>query len=247
MLDAARVRTARLQRDAGRRRAKSAVTASAATPRGSARSASRVNPALDGERRDARRIAATVATADGRTTERRSNRLMPHHNPPDDVHEAASRPARRPSPWSARRRIPTARRTASCGSCSSVGYHVIPVNPNETEVLGERAYASLADVPERIDIVDVFRRAEYHAGHRGRGREGRREGAVAAAGRRERRGGGAGRSRRTDGGDGRVHRRDARVLQVPKKSPSGLKHGAATTPSTPTRFPSRACVTSVSS
>jgi uncharacterized protein len=42
----------------------------------------------------------------------------------------------------------------------SVGYRVIPVNPHETEVLGERAYASLIDVPERIDIVDVFRRAE---------------------------------------------------------------------------------------
>ena len=43
----------------------------------------------------------------------------------------------------------------------SVGYRVIPVNPNETDVLGERAYPSLLDVPERIDIVDVFRRAEY--------------------------------------------------------------------------------------
>jgi uncharacterized protein len=41
-----------------------------------------------------------------------------------------------------------------------VGYRVIPVNPRETEVLGERAYPSLIDVPERIDIVDVFRRAE---------------------------------------------------------------------------------------
>jgi predicted CoA-binding protein len=42
-----------------------------------------------------------------------------------------------------------------------VGYHVIPVNPNETTVLGQRAYASLIQVPERIDIVDVFRRAEF--------------------------------------------------------------------------------------
>jgi predicted CoA-binding protein len=42
----------------------------------------------------------------------------------------------------------------------SVGYRVIPVNPRETEILGERAYPSLIDVPERIDIVDVFRRAE---------------------------------------------------------------------------------------
>lgn len=40
------------------------------------------------------------------------------------------------------------------------GYRVIPVNPRETEILGERAYPSLADVPERIDIVDVFRRPE---------------------------------------------------------------------------------------
>lgn len=43
----------------------------------------------------------------------------------------------------------------------SEGYRVIPVNPNETEVLGERAYPTLADVPEPIDIVDVFRRAEF--------------------------------------------------------------------------------------
>ena len=42
-----------------------------------------------------------------------------------------------------------------------LGYRVIPVNPNETEVLGEKAYASLSDVPVEIDIVDVFRRAEY--------------------------------------------------------------------------------------
>jgi predicted CoA-binding protein len=42
----------------------------------------------------------------------------------------------------------------------SAGYRVIPVNPLEAEVLGERSYPSLRDVPERIDIVDVFRRAE---------------------------------------------------------------------------------------
>src|ERR1700756_4376051 len=40
------------------------------------------------------------------------------------------------------------------------GYHVVPVNPREEKVLGEKAYPSLADVPERIDIVDVFRRSE---------------------------------------------------------------------------------------
>jgi predicted CoA-binding protein len=39
------------------------------------------------------------------------------------------------------------------------GYRIIPVNPNETEVLGEKSYARLEDVPEKIEIVDVFRRA----------------------------------------------------------------------------------------
>jgi predicted CoA-binding protein len=42
----------------------------------------------------------------------------------------------------------------------NAGYRVIPVNPREAEVLGEKSYPSLRDVPERIDIVDVFRRAE---------------------------------------------------------------------------------------
>jgi predicted CoA-binding protein len=40
------------------------------------------------------------------------------------------------------------------------GYRIIPVNPNETEVLGEHSYARLEDVPEKVDIVNVFRRAE---------------------------------------------------------------------------------------
>src|SRR5882672_1960931 len=44
------------------------------------------------------------------------------------------------------------------------GYRVVPVNPRETEILGERSYPSLVDVPERIDIVDVFRRAEDTSG-----------------------------------------------------------------------------------
>ena len=42
----------------------------------------------------------------------------------------------------------------------SQGYRIIPVNPNITEWEGEKAYASLLDVPEKIDIVDVFRRSE---------------------------------------------------------------------------------------
>ncbi len=43
------------------------------------------------------------------------------------------------------------------------GYRCIPVNPNADEVLGERCYPSLADLPEPVDLVDVFRRAEYCA------------------------------------------------------------------------------------
>jgi uncharacterized protein len=42
----------------------------------------------------------------------------------------------------------------------SMGYRIIPVNPNETEVLGEKAYSSLEEIPDRVDIVDIFRRSE---------------------------------------------------------------------------------------
>lgn len=41
------------------------------------------------------------------------------------------------------------------------GYRIIPVNPNERMVLGEKSYNSLAEVPEKIDLVDVFRRPEF--------------------------------------------------------------------------------------
>jgi predicted CoA-binding protein len=44
------------------------------------------------------------------------------------------------------------------------GYRIIPVNPNETEVLGEKSYDRLEDVPEKIDIVDVFRRSVFVKG-----------------------------------------------------------------------------------
>lgn len=46
------------------------------------------------------------------------------------------------------------------GYMRRVGYSVIPVNPNETEVFGQKAYPDLASVPEKIDLVDVFRRSE---------------------------------------------------------------------------------------
>jgi len=41
------------------------------------------------------------------------------------------------------------------------GYRIIPVNPNEREVLGERAVARLEDIREKVDIVDIFRRSEF--------------------------------------------------------------------------------------
>jgi predicted CoA-binding protein len=40
------------------------------------------------------------------------------------------------------------------------GYNVIPVNPTITEVLGRKSYSSIADMPEDVDVVDVFRRSE---------------------------------------------------------------------------------------
>jgi predicted CoA-binding protein len=42
----------------------------------------------------------------------------------------------------------------------SYGYRIIPVNPKETEVLGEKSYASLAEIPVPVDLVNVFRRPE---------------------------------------------------------------------------------------
>lgn len=43
----------------------------------------------------------------------------------------------------------------------SAGYHIVPVNPRETEVLGQKCYARLEDVPGQVDIVDIFRRSEF--------------------------------------------------------------------------------------
>jgi len=44
------------------------------------------------------------------------------------------------------------------------GYRIIPVNPRIEECLGEKAYATLLDVPEKIDIVNIFRRPEFVEG-----------------------------------------------------------------------------------
>jgi len=43
----------------------------------------------------------------------------------------------------------------------SSGYRIFPVNPKEKEILGEKCYARLEDIPEKIDIVDIFRRSEF--------------------------------------------------------------------------------------
>lgn len=43
----------------------------------------------------------------------------------------------------------------------AAGYRIIPVNPGEAEVLGEKAYARIDDIPEKVDIVNIFRRPEY--------------------------------------------------------------------------------------
>jgi len=43
----------------------------------------------------------------------------------------------------------------------SAGYRIIPVNPGETDVLGEKSYATLEEIPDKVDIVDIFRRAEF--------------------------------------------------------------------------------------
>lgn len=43
----------------------------------------------------------------------------------------------------------------------SVGYNIVPVNPGQSEILGEKSYPTLKDIPLKIDIVDVFRRPEH--------------------------------------------------------------------------------------
>lgn len=44
------------------------------------------------------------------------------------------------------------------------GFRIIPVNPKETEILGEKVYARLEDIPEPVDVVDVFRKPEHTPG-----------------------------------------------------------------------------------
>ena len=69
------------------------------------------------------------------------------------------------------------------------GYRIIPVNPNITAWLGHKAYASLLDVPEKIDIVDVFRRSEAGPGSGGAGDSSQSASDMVAGGRDSRAGG----------------------------------------------------------
>ena len=48
-----------------------------------------------------------------------------------------------------------------CSYMKSHGYHIIPVNPYEQSVLGEKAYATLEDIPEALEVVVIFRRSEF--------------------------------------------------------------------------------------
>jgi predicted CoA-binding protein len=84
---------------------------------------------------------------------------MPHQNPSDDELKALLTSARTIAIVGASS-SPDRPSHAIMRKLISAGYQVVPVNPRETFVLGQKAYPSLADVPEKIDIVDVFRRAE---------------------------------------------------------------------------------------
>jgi len=86
-----------------------------------------------------------------------------HTNPPDNEVRALLNSARTIAVVGASS-SPSRSSNGVMSRLLQLGYTVIPVNPNETEVLGQKAYASLADVPVPIDIVDVFRRDEFTQG-----------------------------------------------------------------------------------
>ena len=100
----------------------------------------------------------------------------------------------------------------------AAGFTVIPVNPTETEVLGQRAYASLEEIPEPVDIVNVFRRPEQtpeiadEAVKIGARVLWLQTGIVSEEAANRARGG------RSRGRDGRVHRRTTARLRIRSRS-----------------------------
>lgn len=90
------------------------------------------------------------------------------------MHDVCEMPLQNASSDEVRRILETARTIAVVGLSDkpdrdsyrvaaylqSQGYRILPVNPNLTEILGERAYGSLRDVPVPIDVVDIFRRPD---------------------------------------------------------------------------------------
>ena len=88
---------------------------------------------------------------------------MAHQNPPDDEVRALLNSAHTIAVVGASSN-PMRSSNGVMSRLLQLGYRVIPVNPNETEVLGQKAYGSLADVPVPIDIVDVFRRDPHTPG-----------------------------------------------------------------------------------
>jgi predicted CoA-binding protein len=84
---------------------------------------------------------------------------MAHLNPPDDVLREILQQARTIAIVGASSN-PERRSNAIMEYLLGAGYRVIPVNPRETVVLGQAAVATLADIGEPVDIVDVFRKSE---------------------------------------------------------------------------------------
>ena len=84
---------------------------------------------------------------------------MPHTNPTDDTLRALLTASRTIAIVGASSK-PDRPSHGIMRSLLAAGFHVIPVSPNETKVLGQRAYDALDAIEEPVDIVDVFRRAE---------------------------------------------------------------------------------------
>jgi predicted CoA-binding protein len=85
---------------------------------------------------------------------------MAHQNPPDDELRRLLTDARTIAVVGASSR-PDRPSHGIFGRLLAAGYRVIPVHPGESQVQGQKAYASLRDIPEPVDIVDVFRRPEH--------------------------------------------------------------------------------------